>query len=112
MRFRPEDQYCKPAVARAKKSSCLVLKVKRRRKLNNGVRQTDGDSDTVTTAVEGSGADRLEGGDGKDEWNNYSAELLGVANTVYTFPGNFVSQDVIQCYVCDVHFTEQCMYKW
>ena len=88
MRFRPEDQYCKPAVARSKKSSYLVLKVKRRRRLK---RQIDRDSDSETPAAqEGSGADRLEG---KDEGYDYSAELLGVANTVYTFSGNYISQD-------------------
>ena len=39
MRFRPEDQYCKPSIARSNKTSNLVLKMKRRRiktKLEDG----------------------------------------------------------------------------
>ena len=51
----------------------------------------DRDSDGVTPAAEGSDADRLVGGGGNDEGYDYSAELLGVANTVYTFQGNCIS---------------------
>lgn len=75
MRFRPEDQYSKPTVARAEKVSNLVLRVKRRRKKSGSM--SNGDA-----SVEGA----VGRSDGGDEWE-YSAELLGVVNTTYRFPG-------------------------
>ena len=87
VRFRPEDQYCKPAVARAKKSSCLVLKVKRKRRLKSGERQTTADGDVQLAAAEMPG-DKVQSLDeNTDRAYDYSAELLGVVNTVYCFPG-------------------------
>lgn len=62
MRFRPEDRYCKPAVAREEKVTSLVLKVKRRKaKSDDGVGRID----------------------------EYSVELLGIANKNYHFPGRY-----------------------
>ena len=83
MRFRPDDQYCTPTVARAEKVSNLILKVKRRKKksvsISNGV--TKGDVNSMD--VEGE-AGRSDGG---EEVYDYSAELLGVVNTSFRFPG-------------------------
>ncbi len=60
MRYRPEDRYCKPTVAREEKVTNLVLKVRRRKA------QTD---------------------DGAERKHEYSVELLGIANENYHFPG-------------------------
>ena len=71
MRFRPEDCYSKPAVARKSRVSNLVLKVKRRKRRKEV------------------GAETVEGGGGESEYQ-YSAELLGVVNSSYQFPGVFI----------------------
>ncbi len=61
MRFRPEDRYCKPALAREDKVTNLVLRVRRRRR--------QGESNG--------------GGD-----YEYSTELMGIANKSFHFPGS------------------------
>ncbi len=63
MRFRPEDRYCKPALAREDKVTNLVLRVRRRRR-------QEGESD----------------GGGEYE---YSTELMGIANKIFHFPGSY-----------------------
>lgn len=85
MRFRPDDQYCKPAIARPNKTSCLLLKVKRKRRSKD-----EGGSDVVQDGGR-SGQSSQSGLEapldyGKKEYS-YSAELIGVVNTVYQFPG-------------------------
>jgi len=61
-RFRPEDRYSKPAIAKDHRVTNLVLRVRRRRKA-----QPSSDP-----------------GEGEFE---YSTQLLGIANTEFTFPG-------------------------
>lgn len=92
-KFRPEDQFCKPAVARANKTSNLVLKVKRKRRLKvseggaswggreNGEDMLGGGDQPALGE-----ASRSEGEGGKEEYD-YSAELLGVVNTTFQFQG-------------------------
>ena len=103
MRFRPEDQYCKPSIARSNKTSNLLLKVKRRcikTKLEEGKTGEDGELEGVSekSAVEamevGNGeaggkgtAQDAEGNGGQEEYK-YSVELLGFINTTYQFSGN------------------------
>ena len=69
MRFRPEDCYSKPTVARKNKVSNLVLKVKQR-KIRKEV-----------------GAETVSGEVGGESEYQYSTELLGVVNSSYQFPG-------------------------
>ena len=107
MRFRPEDQYCKPSIARANKTSNLLLKVKRRRikttkpkdsKSAEGdgegivEKRREGDKEAMEvgssggTAVKETAPDSAEGNGGQEEYK-YSMELLGIVNTTYQFSG-------------------------
>ena len=85
MRFRPDDQYCKPAVARPNKTSCLLLKVKRKRRSKD-----EGEDDVVqegdkTGQLSQSGLEAPQ--DCTKKEYSYSAKLVGIVNTVYQFPG-------------------------
>ena len=88
MRFRPEDQYCKPAVARSNKTSCLVLKVKRkwRSKVegNGVIGREEGTGDQSSQSNERCQGKECEG---VNEEYDYTAELIGVVNTMFQFPG-------------------------
>lgn len=68
LRFRPDDSYCKPAIARQSKPCCLALKIKRRKKREQPL-----------------------GSNGRNESDNnvyeYSAELLGTVNMQFDFIG-------------------------
>ena len=96
MRFRPDDHYCKPTVARAKKVSNLVLKVKRKRRPKAGDTTGNGaDQEAEAMEVEG-GSDQpaATSGDGGDPELEYSAEVVGIVNTSYVFPGTYLDQVV------------------
>ena len=69
LKFRPSDQYCKPAVSKAVVGSNLVLKVKRRK---NGL---ESDKSSTTEGKE-KGVDF-----------HYSVELIGICNKTYQFTG-------------------------
>ena len=106
MRFRPEDQYCKPSIARSNKTSNLLLKVKRRRVKTTrpndgksaagdgervGEKRREGDEEAMEVESGGTGAketapDSAEGNGGQEEYK-YSMELLGIVNTTYQFSG-------------------------
>ena len=107
MRFRPEDQYCKPSIARANKTSNLLLKVKRRRLKTTKPKDSKsaaGDGEGVDekrreddeeamelgssggTAAKETAPDSAEG-NGEQEEYKYSMELLGIVNTTYQFSG-------------------------
>lgn len=87
MRFRPEDQYCKPTIARANKTSNLVLKVKRRhKKVKNESDAVARDSGRGEAESRKEIGQRGEENDGRKEYE-YSMELLGIVNTTYQFPG-------------------------
>ena len=104
MRFRPEDQYCKPSIARSNKTSNLVLKVKRRRtkaKIEESVaadpgkevgeKGKEGDEEAMQVDKGEEETAQDEGNGGQREYE-YSVELLGVVNTTYQFSG--------MCYMC------------
>ena len=108
MRFRPEDQYCKPSIAKSNKTSNLLLKVKRRRiktKLEEdnagrgekegeggGEKKREGDGEAMEVEsgeTTGSGKKTAKEGaesNGQEEYK-YSMELIGVINTTYQFSG-------------------------
>lgn len=85
-RLRPEDTYCKPVFARTNKVSNLVLRVKRRRRKRTveeeGEDKAEGEGERCLTT---SGGMMLQG-DLKPDYE-YSAEVVGVVNTSYAFPG-------------------------
>ena len=95
MRFRPEDQYCKPSIARSNKTSNLLLKVKRRRTKakiaagGNEVGEMEKEDDEEAMQVD-KGEEKetaQDEGDGGQREYKYSVELLGVVNTTYQFSG-------------------------
>ena len=117
MRFRPEDQYCKPSIARANKTSNLLLKVKRRRVKTTskpidsklaagdgegiGEKRREGDEEAMEvgsggTAAKETAPDSAEGNGGQEEYK-YSMELLGIVNTTYQFPGKMWVLFVMSC---------------
>lgn len=84
-RLRLEDTYCKPVFARTNKVSNLVLRVKRRRRkrtTEEGEDKAKGEGERCLTT---SGGVMLQG-DPKPDYE-YSAEVVGVVNTSYSFPG-------------------------
>ena len=111
MRFRPEDQYCKPSIAKSNKTSNLLLKVKRRRiktKLEDdnagggegegegeggGEKKREGDGEAMevesgeTTGIGKKMAKEGAESNGGQEEYKYSMELIGVINTTYQFSG-------------------------
>jgi hypothetical protein len=105
MRFRPEDQYCKPSIARSNKTSNLLLKVKRRRvktKIEDGKstgdgegvgeKRREGEEEAMEVGSSGTAAKEIAHGSEEDsggqEEYKYSMELLGIVNTTYQFSGN------------------------
>ena len=70
LRFRPEDRYCRSAVARLCPVTNLVLRV-RRRKRKNGVGEREGE-----------GREREE-----EEEEECSVEVLGVVKNSFEFEG-------------------------
>ena len=131
MRFRPEDGYCKPAVARETKVTNLVLRVKRRKKRPAGrepgekdgveevsrspvVEQQDGGrgfppagqlgdglmeqddgggrgSGMLVAGGEGEMEEKGEEEEGKSDGGyEYSAEVLGLVDTSFEFPGTCI----------------------
>ena len=91
--MRPEDIYCKPVFSRATKVSNLVLRVKKRRRRtlgrgeDGGVREgeREGEREGGQTLLATPG-EMMQEGEPKTEYE-YSAEVLGVVNTSYTFSG-------------------------
>lgn len=71
LRFRPDDRYCKPAIAREEKVTNLMLRVRRRRRQRGCEGCKDGREDS-----------------------EYSVELLGIANKLLHFPGNDLSSSL------------------
>ena len=61
LRFRPEDHFCKPAVARMKTVTNIVLKVKRHKR---------------------------KGSNGGTDWE-YTAEVLGTVTKCFEFTGEW-----------------------
>ena len=103
MRFRPEDQYCKPAVARTNKTSSLVLKVKRKRRAKSSEGQSDGREEDKKNGGPSSSEATLAGdcqGESKTVEYEYSAELLGVVNTVFQFPGVYIYTYIYVNIIC------------
>ncbi len=98
MRFRPEDQYCKPSIARSNKTSNLLLKVKRKcrkSKIEAGggdgasEKRDEGDGEAMEMESGEAGKKTIkdEGNGGQKEYE-YSMELVGIVNTTYQFSGN------------------------
>ena len=77
MRFRPDDQYCKPALSKTVVGSSLILKVKRHRTV-----QSEANHSLATESA------RSSDGVGTHESEvQYSAELMGICNKTYQFTG-------------------------
>ena len=89
VKLRPEDIYCKPVFSRATKVSNLVLRVKKRRRRtmgrgeDGGVREGEEEGGQTLLATPG---EMMQEGESQTEYE-YSAEVLGVVNTSYTFSG-------------------------
>ena len=76
MRYRPDNIYCKPAVARASKTCCVAIKVRRIR---------TNKSSCLDDVPDSSCKDDKEGTD-----YLYNAELLGLVRTCFEFPGKYI----------------------
>ena len=100
MRFRPEDVYCKPAIARSKQVTNLVLKIRRRKIRRPGEEHLGGggggggeEASGARSDAEGGG----EGGGGEGEGSRKegslpvcSVEVVGLVKTSYEFSGTQV----------------------
>ena len=90
LRFRPEDVYCKPAVARSTQATNIVLRVRRRRSQRKpGEKQGEGEVERERGGGSGrggggGGGERLGKGDGQPEC---SVEVVGLVKSSYDFPG-------------------------
>ena len=71
LRFRPDDIYCKPAIGRPSKTCCLALKIKRKK------------DQPESMSIE---HDEVE------EYK-YSAEILGLVDTIFEFSGQCICYD-------------------
>ena len=71
LRFRPDDIYCKPAIGRPSKTCCLALKIKRKK------------DQPESMSIE---QDEVE------EYK-YSAEILGLVDTIFEFSGQCICYD-------------------
>lgn len=81
LKLRPEDAYCRPAVAREKKVTNLILRVKRKKREGG---HSSGASHPSSSTVEQKDEDgERSGGHG------YCAEVLGLVNTSFEFPGKY-----------------------
>lgn len=88
LRFRPEDVYSKPAVARSTQATNIVLRVRRRRRRSQGKpeeKQGEGEGGERGGGSGGEGdGERLGKGDGQPEC---SVEVVGLVKSSYDFPG-------------------------
>ena len=93
VKLRPEDIYCKPVFSRATKVSNLVLRVKKRRRrtVDGGGGEGEGGQTLLATPDE-----IMQQGEPKADYE-YSAEVLGVVNTSYTFSGTYTYSSLPLC---------------
>ena len=76
MRFRPDDQYCKPALSKTVTGSYLILKIRRKKADGNTLSES---CDLGSTKVD----------------FEYSAELMGISNKMYQFSGENYNKNTV-----------------
>lgn len=87
-RLRPEDKYCKPALARCVPVTNIVLRVRRRR--HKGVR----DGGRVGVMEEEEGQDGKSGPE-------CQVEVLGLVKTNFEFTGTYNGQSLLLRQLCN-----------
>ena len=97
VKLRPENIYCKPVFSRATKVSNLVLRVKKRRRRTvrrevDGGGREGGEGQTLLATP----GEMMQQGEPKADYE-YSAEVLGVVNTSYTFSGTYTYSNLPFC---------------